>query len=132
MFLTSFTIQNFLQLIFYLIVLVGVLFVTYYVTRWYANGQKTQLSNNNFKVIETLKVTNNKYIQIVKIGKEDYYIVAIGKDEIHYLGKLDESQIVFPNNSKAGGGFQNILTSFKNSFTTQKDDEKDTVDSDED
>lgn len=132
MFLASFTIQNFLQLIFYLVVLVGVLFITYYVTKWYANGQKTQLSNNNFEVIETLKVTNNKYLQIVRVGKNDYFIIAIGKEEIHYIGKLDESQINFSDKSKAGGGFQDILTSFKKNFSNDKGDEKDTVDSDED
>lgn len=123
MYLTSFTFQNILQLVFYLAVLIGVLFITYYVTKWIAGYQKNQGINQNFEVIETLKVTNNKFLQIVRVGKDDYYVIAIGKDEIHMLGKLDREQITFISKSSTRGGFSDILTSFKNNMNVVKDDD---------
>ena len=112
MYLTSFTVQNFLQLIFYLVVLVGVLFAAYYVTKWIAGSQKSQMYNQNFEIIETLKITNNKFLQIVRVGKDEYFVIAIGKDEIHFLSRIDESQLSFTENAGAPGDFSGILSGF--------------------
>lgn len=123
MYASSFTASNALQLIFYLAVLVGVLFVTYYVTKWIANTQKTQLYNTNFEVIETMKVSGNKFLQIVRVGTQDYYVIAIGKDEINMLGKLDKSQIEFKTESNGTGTFADILKSFKKDKGDTKDED---------
>lgn len=117
MFTASFTVQNFLQLIFYLVILVVVLIVTYFVTMWIAGNQKRMMSGNNFEVIETLKVTNNKFLQIVRVGIDEYFVIAVGKEEIHMLGKLDKDKINFTNNDTQNGGFSDILASFKDKMS---------------
>jgi len=76
------SLDSFVQLIGVLVIFVFVLLITYVATRWIAGYQKGHSFNRNLKVIETLKVTQNKYIQI-----------AIGKDEIRLLTKLTEEQL---------------------------------------
>ncbi len=124
MYLTSFTVQNFLQLIFYLVVLVGVLFAAYYVTKWIAGSQKSQMYNKNFEIIETLRITNNKFLQIVRVGKNEYFVIAIGKDEIHFLSKIDESQINLTETGSVPGDFSDILSGFVKKVIPGKKDDK--------
>ncbi|MCR4694218.1 MAG: flagellar biosynthetic protein FliO [Pseudobutyrivibrio sp.] len=93
MFLASSSVESFFQLIFILIVFVGILFVTYYVTRWIAGYQKAQNVNNNLEIIETIKLTNGKYVQLIRAGIDTFFVIAIGKDEITMLGELSLDQL---------------------------------------
>lgn len=81
-----------MQLVGVLVIFVFVLFLTYITTRWIANYQKEHSFNKNLEVIETLKITQNKYIQIVRAGDE-YLVIAIGKDEVQLLTRLTEEQL---------------------------------------
>lgn len=84
--------NNLAEILSLLLILVFVLSLTYFVTRWVAVYQKGQIKGRNLQVIETLRVTNNKFIQIVKAGDE-YLVIAIGKDEMHLLTKLTKEQL---------------------------------------
>ena len=101
------------------IIFIIVLFVTYFVTKWIALFQKGRISNNNINVIETYKVTTNKYIQIVKTG-EKYFAIAVCKDTITLLGELQETDIKFPetDQSQKTMSFKEILE--KTKFKTDK------------
>ena len=85
--------ESFLQLIFVLIVFVGVLAVTYYVTKWIAGYQKTQCFNKNLEIIEAIKISSNKYVQIIRAGQDRYFLIAIGKDEVVPLGEISSDQL---------------------------------------
>lgn len=85
-------INSFAQFLTVLIIFVGVLALTYFTTRWVASYQKGKMMSGNIQVIETFKITQNKFIQIVRIG-EHYYAIAIGKDTITMLGELKEDEI---------------------------------------
>lgn len=121
----SFTGYNFFQLIISLIIFVGILVLTYFVTKWIAGYQKSQTFNKNFEVIETQKVSNNKYLQIVRVGRDDYYVIAIGKDEVNFLGKLDKSQIIFETASENKGGFEEVFKVFRDKHRKDYDLDKD-------
>lgn len=84
--------NNLAEILSLLLILVFVLSLTYFVTRWVAVYQKGQIKGRNLQVIETLRVTNNKFIQIVKAGDE-YLVIAIGKDEMHLLTRLTKEQL---------------------------------------
>ncbi len=73
--------ESFMQLIGVLLIFIFVLVITYLATRWIASYQRGHSFNKNLQVIETLKITANKYIQIVEAGDE-YLVIAIGKDEV--------------------------------------------------
>ena len=93
-------INSFAQFLTVLIIFVGVLALTYFTTRWVASYQKGKMMSGNIQVLETFKITQNKYIQIVRIG-EHYYAIAVGKDNITLLGEIQEEEIHIPENNGA-------------------------------
>ena len=111
------SVSSFMQLIGVLIVFIFVLVITYVATRWIAGYQKGQSFNRNLKVIETLKIAQNKYIQIVEAGDE-YLVIAHGKDEVRLLTKLTREQLgILPSEedmAKVGtDSFKELLEKFR-------------------
>lgn len=80
------------QLISVSIIFLIVLGLSYYSSKWISKIQKRQAYNKNIEVIETFKVTSNKYIQIIRTG-EKYLVIAIGKDNISMLTEINEDQL---------------------------------------
>ncbi|MCR4830650.1 MAG: flagellar biosynthetic protein FliO [Pseudobutyrivibrio sp.] len=80
-------------MIFVLIVFIGVLALTTFVTKWVASYQKNQGLNRNLEIIEAIRLTNNKYVEIVRAGEDRYFVVAVGKDEVTLLGEISSEQL---------------------------------------
>ncbi len=107
-------INSFAQFLTVLIIFVGVLALTYFTTRWVASYQKGKMMSGNIQVLETFKITQSKYIQIVRIG-EHYYAIAIGKDDITMLGELKEEEIHIQEDSGMPKmDFKQLLENAKN------------------
>lgn len=109
--------ESFMQLIGVLLIFIFVLVITYFATRWIASYQRGHSFNKNLQVIETLKITANKYIQIVEAGDE-YLVIAIGKDEVRLLTKLTREQLKeMPSEQMPSGisseSFKEILEKWK-------------------
>jgi flagellar protein FliO/FliZ len=85
--------ESIFQLIFVLFVFVGVLALTTFVTKWLASYQKNQGLNRNLEVIEGIRLSNNKFVEIVRAGENRYFVVACGKDEVTLLGEIDPSEL---------------------------------------
>lgn len=85
-------IDTFSQVMTVIIVFVVVLTVTYFVTKWVASYQKDKNRSKNFEIIETMRITSNKYLQIVKAG-EKYLVIGIGKEEINILAELPREEV---------------------------------------
>lgn len=113
--------SSFLELIGVLIVFIIILIVTYYTTKWIGNYQKVHQTTKNLKIIETLRLTNTKYIQIVQAGTE-YLVIAVGKDEINLLAHLTKEQmaeipeLVNQDGTMTQDSFQNVLNKVKEHF----------------
>ena len=105
-----------------LILFVGVLAVTVLTTRWIAGYQKQQNLNGNIEVIETQRISNSKYLQIVRVG-EKYIAVAVCKDTVTMLTEVPKEQIVF---RETGGvvtaGFSELFEKIKK-INSEKDQE---------
>ncbi len=86
--------DSFLQLITLIIIFAFVLGITWFTTRWIANYQKGTVGKGNIEVIEVRRLTSTKAIEIVRIG-DAYYALAIGKDEINLICKLNEDELKF-------------------------------------
>lgn len=85
--------DNLLQLVFSIIILVFVLFLAYLAARVAGTYQSNIMNKrSNIRVIETYRLANNKYIQIVRISGK-YVALGIGKDTITLLAELDEENI---------------------------------------
>lgn len=86
------TFSSFLELVGVLLIFLFILALTYVTTRWIAGYQKQHSFNRNLKLLETLKITTNKYIQLIQAGDE-YLVIAVGKDEVHLLARLTKEQL---------------------------------------
>lgn len=119
------------QLLTVILLFVVVLGATWLTTRYVAGVQKGKMKGSNFEVIDTFRLTQNKYVQILRIGKK-YMAVAICKDTVTVLRELDESEIVFHDSdlSKKAVSFEDIFNKAKD-FTDNKT-KKSIEESDED
>ena len=84
--------RNLGQLIWVLVLFVLVLLLTLLTTRWIAKYQQGQLHNQNLKIIETLKVSVNGYIQIIRAG-DVYLVISVSKDHIEKLAEITPDQL---------------------------------------
>lgn len=105
--------DSYLQFLTVLVLFVFVLFITYFTTRFIANYQKNKINGKNIEVIETARISSNKYLQIVKAGNH-YLLIAIGKDEVHMLTELTEEELVLATETNSGMmDFAKIFTQAK-------------------
>lgn len=96
-----------------LIIFIFVLAITFLSTKWLANYQKSHTAGTNIKVIETVRLTVNKYIQIVKVG-DKYLVVAIGKDEVTFLCEINPEELHLPEaTSGSRPDFASVLEKIK-------------------
>ena len=106
-------IDSVVQFMTVLIMFVFVLGITYFTTKYIAKVQKGQMSNKNMELIDTLRISNNKYLQIVRVG-DRYYCMAVCKDTVTLLGEVQKEELVFyENDASAEMDFQAILEGFK-------------------
>lgn len=111
--------ESIFQLIVVLFCFVVILVMTYYSTRWIAGYQKKQGISRNINVMETLKLSPNKYVQLVQAGKDRFFVIAVGKDEITLLGELTTEQLKEVPTEEEGeiptakGDFEDILNKLK-------------------
>ncbi len=116
----SYRLESFVQFVTMLIIFVLVLAATYATTRFIANYQKGAAgAGKNIQVIETFRLTTNKYIQIIKTG-EKYLVIGIGKDTITMLAELSKEEISFvQEQAPAVLNFKDVLEKVK-SFRQKK------------
>ena len=100
-FLLAMGMGSYAQLITVLLVFVAVLGITAATTKWIANYQKQQNAGGNIQVVETSRISNTKYIQIIRVG-ETYIVIAVCKDTVTLLGEVPGDQL---NLSEPGRNF---------------------------
>ena len=117
------TSDSYVQFITVLVIFVLVLGVTALTTKWIANYQKQQNVNCNIEVVETTRIANNKYIQIVRIG-DTYKAVAVCKDTVTLLGEINSDDIVIEQKEITGEKFENILNRFRKKEQEDKQEDR--------
>ena len=108
------------QLIWVLILFVLVLLLTLLTTRFLAKYQRGQMQGSqNLRIIETMRVSANGYIQIIEAG-DVYLVIAVSKDHIEKLAELTKDQLKpeVPSNTALpnidmGESFHDILDKVK-------------------
>lgn len=110
------------QFITVLFIFVFVLGVTYFTTRFVAGVQKDKYKTGNMELIETLRISNNKYLQIVRVG-DKYFCMAVCKDTVTMLGEIQKEEMVFHENSaNVHMSFQDIMEKMKHRQEVGKQD----------
>lgn len=90
--LASNRLESAAQLMTVLVIFIFVLVLTYLTTRFVGKYQGMQGYNKNFEAIETFRITNNKFLQLVRVGKK-YLVISIGKDEVNLVMEISEDDI---------------------------------------
>ena len=106
--------ESVVQLITVTIIFVFVLALTYFATRYIGNYQKSKMTGSNIQILETMRISNSKYLQIIKAG-EKHFVIAVCKDTITYLCDLNAEDLVFKNTSTElkTENFKAILDKFR-------------------
>ena len=105
--------DSYLQFVFILILFVVILALSAFATKWMAGYQKEKGLSGNIEVIETSRISPNKYIQIVRIG-DKYMAIAVGKDEITSLGEVDKDSLLFRETTAEDNlNFKEVFEKFK-------------------
>ncbi len=113
--------DSYIQFVTVLILFVFVLGITYLVTKWIANYQKGKTIVGNLEVIETCRITSNKYVQIVRAGSK-YLVIGLGKDEIHILSELSEEELDLQDtHEEKTASFRSIFDEVKRLKEKEKD-----------
>ncbi len=113
--------DSLLQLLGLLVLFVIILAACYFVTRWVANISSGTMTASNIKIIETFKISPNKYVQIIKVAGE-YVAVAVSKDNVTFLCKLDEENInMMPIKPVEMKSFKEVLAKVRNKNTDSCD-----------
>ncbi len=80
------------QLMGVLAIFIIVLLLTWLTTRFIAGYQQGQVRNQNLKIIETLRLTANNYIQIIEAG-DVYLVIAVSKDHVEKLAEISKDRL---------------------------------------
>lgn len=100
-----------------------VLFVTFWTSKFVAGYQKQKMITGNMEVVETVRIAQNKYLQIVRAG-EQYFLIALGKDTVSLIAQLDPDELQLKDDTQMPGqyvDFKSILEKAKNSRKKQAD-----------
>ena len=132
---TTSTIDSVAQLMTGIVLFIVVLIATWLTTRYVAGVQKGKLSGSNFETIDTFRLSQNKYVQILRIGHK-YLAVAVCKDTVTVLCELQEDEITFRDGdfTQKAVSFEDFLNKAKKlagkqqKRTIDKDDEEHTID----
>ena len=114
---------SYAQFITVLLIFIIVLGITAVVTKWMASYQKQQSVNENIEVIETTRIANNKYIQIIRAG-EKYMAIAVCKDTVTMLGEIPEGSLKTTKPAQ-NFGFKELLDKAMNKKGTARKEPKD-------
>lgn len=109
--------ESFIQLMGILLIFLFVLVLTYVTTKWIARYQQGVMCNKNIRIIETFRVNNNKFIQIIQIGTK-YLVISVCKDTINTLAELTEEELLWlppveDGNKPENQNFHEILEKLK-------------------
>lgn len=105
------------QFITVFILFVVVLVITALTTRWIAGYQKQQNVIGNIEVMDTQRIANGKYIQIVRVG-DKCIAVAVCKDTVTMLTEVDKEQIKLKEiGSVSTAGFGELFDKVKKIYS---------------
>lgn len=117
--------DSYVQFVTVLLLFVFVLAVTAFVTKWIGGYQKGRSVGKNMELVEALRLSNNKYVQIVRIGRK-YLALAVCKDTVTMLSEIPEEDLDFPEGSTGSVlGFKDVLAKIQKERILEKEDGRD-------
>ncbi|MDF2802692.1 MAG: flagellar biosynthetic protein FliO [Anaerocolumna sp.] len=113
--------KDFFEISMLLIIFIGVLFFTYFITKKIAVFNKKMVFNKNMKVVEVLQLGQGQYLYIVKIGN-DYHVFGTSKENVNYCIRVEESDLNLEHHE--GASFHEYLSRFMKGKQVNNHDKK--------
>lgn len=114
------SLDSFVQFITILLLFLFVLVITYVVTRWVSGIQKVQMTGKNMELVETMRISNSKYLQIIRAG-EKYLVIAVCKDTVTMLAELTADEVSLDVGNEVNSlSFREILDKMKHQGNQEK------------
>ena len=110
MILTSSRLDGYVQLITVLLIFVAVLALTALTTKYIAKVQRQTGMSGNLEVLETIRISSTKYIQLVRIG-DTYVAMAVCKDTVTKLCEIPGEQLKMREPGEMNFSFKEMLNS---------------------
>lgn len=111
------------QFITVFILFIFVLGLTYFTTRFVGNYQKNKFVGNNVKILETMRLSSNKYVQVVSVG-DKCFAIAVCKDTVTLLGEIDKESLIVPSeNSTVNLSFDALFKKSKSKISKDNEDD---------
>lgn len=84
-----------------------------------------QGKNRNLEVIETARISNTKYVQIVRAANK-YIVIGVGKNEVTMLTEIDEDELINLNTEKDGEkeSFASVIAKAKDKLRKGKNEQQ--------
>lgn len=101
-----------IRLVTVFIIFLVVLAAAWLVTKWVAGYQKGQMARGNIEVVETCRLSQTKYIQIIRVGGR-YLVIGICKDTITMLTSFEETELDLKETEKEQETFQEVFQRVK-------------------
>ena len=89
---TAGTLGSIAQIFGMLVAFAVIVAAAYYVSKYFSKYALKTRENSNIKVVETSRVTVDKYLQIVEVGGR-YFLIGITKTNISLISEVDADQI---------------------------------------
>ena len=113
-------INDILELALLILIFIGVLAMTYFVTKKIGMLNRNINNNKNMKIIETMQIAQGQYLYIIEIGSEFHLVASSQKGPISYCTKIDGELLNLE---------EHMIPNFKEQLSTlmkgkQKDEDK--------
>ncbi|HEX3022798.1 MAG TPA: flagellar biosynthetic protein FliO, partial [Lachnospiraceae bacterium] len=124
--------QSFAELLGLIVIFLIIVVLAYFASRLVGKtGLGLSNRNRNFTIIETLRLSQTKYLQIVKVT-DKYFVIGVTKEHIEYLTEIDGDKLETQESISSNPSFKDILSKIKTKNTDNqkmlnedKDDNKD-------
>ncbi|MGL5674973.1 MAG: flagellar biosynthetic protein FliO [Cellulosilyticaceae bacterium] len=110
--------ESVIDILVILIAFIGILWLSYVVTKKMATMKQGSLGNKNLRMIETIHIGQNQFLSIVQVG-EEYHLFATSKEQVTYCHKIDENTLRFE--TAPDTSFSAYLNYFKQDKQEKKD-----------
>lgn len=85
-----------------------VLAITWFATKYMANFQKEKSLGDNITVLETKRISQNKFIEIVKIA-DRCFALCVCKDTVTVITEISEDSLSYPEPIESKMSFKEFL-----------------------
>lgn len=84
--------MRFLEMVFYIIIIAGVLWLSYYVSRMLSNNVGGFNASKYVKHLDRLALSKDTFLSVVQIG-DRYMLLGVSADKIEMLKELEENDL---------------------------------------